>query len=126
MRDRPGNRLPLIATIGGFVAFGGDIVDLRRDDGPFSKSKGRPGPHEHLRARTAGAVVGDVEDTWLPLKNGPTWTLWDERATAPRLDPLRADVDVQRRGWEAAETTRSTWARRAEAARAASRADPLP
>jgi len=124
MSDRPRKRLPLIATIGGFVAFGGDIVSVREDEGPFTRTRARAHPTSTFELEPPALWWGDLEDTWLPIRNGPTWSLWDERYTTPRLDPLRADPDRQIRDWEIADRTTSTWALRAAAARAARPPDP--
>jgi hypothetical protein len=118
LRTRPSGRHPVVATLGGFLVFGADLVGTRLDDGPFTPTRSRPHPSSTLDLEPPMYWWGDFEGSWLPINNGPTWTLWGAPTSTPRIDSLRANVADQRRRLEIAEMTTSTWARRAEAARA--------
>jgi hypothetical protein len=117
LRARPSGRLPLVATLGGFLVFAADIVAARLDDGPFTPTRTRPHPTSSFDLEPPDYWWGDLEGSWLPINNGPTWTLWGAPTSTPRIDSLRADVADQRRRLEIAEMTTSTWSRRAAAAR---------
>lgn len=100
--ERPSRRLPLVAVLGGFVVFGADVVGTGA---------------ERLELEQPGPCWGDVEGSWLPIKNGPAWTLWGAPPMAREIDWLRADIADQMRRLRHRDETTSTWARRAAAAR---------
>jgi hypothetical protein len=68
--------LPLVATLGAWTVFTADLLGLDGAD---------------LRLRPAGEWSADFEGTWLPIENGPAWTIWGAPVTTPpRADPLSA------------------------------------
>ncbi|MER7300320.1 hypothetical protein ABTX24_11740 [Nocardioides sp. NPDC127514] len=73
--------LPLVATLGAWAVFTADLVGLKRSD---------------LRLEPPGDWAADFTNTWLPIENGPTWTMWGAPVTtAPRADPLSAHYQAQ-------------------------------
>ncbi|MBC7277616.1 hypothetical protein [Nocardioides sp.] len=73
--------LPLVATLGAWTVFTADLLGLDGAD---------------LRLRPAGEWSADFERTWLPIENGPTWTIWGEPVTTPTsADPLSARYQEQ-------------------------------
>lgn len=71
--------LPLVATLGAWVVFAADLVGLNRAD---------------LRLEPPGEWEAEFAHTWLPIENGPTWTIWGTPVT-PRADPMSVDYDAQ-------------------------------
>lgn len=73
--------LPMVATLGAWVVFAADLLGLDGAD---------------LRLRPAGEWSAEFEGTWLPIENGPTWTIWGAQVTTlPRADPLSARYPEQ-------------------------------
>jgi hypothetical protein len=71
----------LVATLGAWTVFTADLMGL---DG----ANLRLGPPRDWSA--------DFEQTWLPIENGPTWTIWGAQVTTPpRADPLSARYQEQ-------------------------------
>lgn len=73
--------MPLVATLGAWVVFAADLVGLNRAD---------------LRLEPPGDWSADFVGTWLPIENGPTWTIWGAPVTTlPRADPLSVHYQAQ-------------------------------
>jgi hypothetical protein len=73
--------MPLVATLGAWAVFTADLVGLNRAD---------------LRLEPAGDWAHDFAHTWLPIENGPTWTIWGAPVTTPpRADPLSVHYQAQ-------------------------------
>ncbi|MEI7056747.1 hypothetical protein WBG06_13090 [Nocardioides sp. CCNWLW239] len=73
--------MPLVATLGAWVVFAADLVGLDRTD---------------LRLEPPGDWSADFAGTWLPIENGPTWTIWGAPVTTPpRADPVSAHYQAQ-------------------------------
>lgn len=73
--------LPLVATLGAWAVFTADLAGLYKAD---------------LRLDPPGVWSADFAQTWLPIENGPTWTIWGAHVTTPpRADPLSADYQGQ-------------------------------
>ena len=88
--------MPLVATLGAWAVFAADLVGLNRAD---------------LRLEPPGDWSADFVGTWLPIENGPTWTIWGAPVTTrPRADPLsvhyRAQVTADRERREQSSTAR--------------------
>lgn len=113
------DRQPFVATLGGFVVFGGDVTGSTFDSGQVANLRSRNIPYRSFDLERPGAWYDDLRDTWLPLHNGAAWTLWGAATTTPsRLDSLRSDYDEQvAAAADAARTARPML--RAAAARAA-------
>ena len=68
--------MPLVATLGAWSTFTADLFGLDRAD---------------LRLEPPGDWAADFVGTWLPIENGPPWTIWGAQVTTPpRADPLSA------------------------------------
>ncbi|OIJ26352.1 hypothetical protein [Nocardioides luteus] len=66
--------MPLVATLGAWAVFTADLVGLDGAD---------------LRLEPPGEWSSEFDRTWLPIENGPTWTIWGAPVTTPpRADPL--------------------------------------
>lgn len=73
--------IPMVATLGAWAVFTADLVGLDRAD---------------LRLEPPGDWAADFADTWLPIENGPTWTIWGAPVTTmPRADPLSVHYRAQ-------------------------------
>lgn len=73
--------MPLVATLGAWTVFTADLVGLDRAD---------------LRLEPPGDWSADFTGTWLPIENGPTWTIWGAPVTTlPRADPLSVHYQAQ-------------------------------
>ncbi|GGU30097.1 hypothetical protein [Nocardioides albus] len=88
--------LPLVATLGAWAVYTADLVGLDGTD---------------LRLEPPGDWSADFEHTWLPIENGPTWTIWGSPVTTPpRADPLSAyypeQVEAERERRELYSTAR--------------------
>ncbi|MEU0312140.1 hypothetical protein [Nocardioides sp. NPDC006273] len=91
--------LPLVATLGAWAVFVADLVGLDRAD---------------LRLEPPGIWAEDFTNTWLPIENGPAWTMWGAPVTTlPRADPLSAHYSQQLEADREARRLRSTARRRA-------------
>lgn len=68
--------MPFVATLGAWAIFTADLVGLDGSD---------------LRLEPPGDWSSEFARTWLPIENGPTWTIWGAPVTTPpRADPLSA------------------------------------
>lgn len=88
--------LPLVATLGAWAVFTADLIGLDRAD---------------LRLEPPGDWAADFADTWLPIENGPTWTIWGAPVTTmPRADAVsvhyQAQVTAERERRELSSTAR--------------------
>lgn len=73
--------IPMVATLGAWAVFTADLVGLDRAD---------------LRLEPPGEWTADFAGTWLPIENGPTWTIWGAPVTTlPRADPLSVHYQAQ-------------------------------
>lgn len=73
--------LPMVATLGAWAVFTADLVGLDRAD---------------LRLEPPKDWATDFANTWLPIENGPTWTIWGAPVTTPpRADPLSVHYQAQ-------------------------------
>ncbi|GGR62637.1 hypothetical protein J2S40_002211 [Nocardioides luteus] len=73
--------VPFVATLGAWAVFTADLVGLDRAD---------------LRLEPPGKWAAEFTDTWLPIGNGPVWTLWGAPVTTPlRADPLSANYQAE-------------------------------
>ena len=77
----PADRFPWWPRSGAWAVFTADLVGLDRAD---------------LRLEPPGDWAADFADTWLPIENGPTWTIWGAPVTtSPRADPLSVHYQAQ-------------------------------
>jgi hypothetical protein len=73
--------IPMVATLGAWAVFTADLVGLDRAD---------------LRLEPPGDWAAEFAGTWLPIENGPTWTIWGAPVTTlPRADPLSVHYQAQ-------------------------------
>jgi hypothetical protein len=91
---RPRLPVPFLATLGAWVVFGAEITGYERSredaDQPRSeRAQNRRLPPASLVLGPPGDWFSEFEDTWLPIENGATWTLWGALNSTPsRADPL--------------------------------------
>ncbi|NGN91949.1 hypothetical protein G5C66_04260 [Nocardioides sp. KC13] len=99
---RPRLPVPFLATLGAWVVFGAEITGYENSheaaDQPPDQPSGQPRSNraQNRRLPPASLVLGppgdwfsEFEDTWLPIENGATWTLWGALNSTPsRADPL--------------------------------------
>jgi hypothetical protein len=88
--------MPLVATLGAWAVFTATLVGLDRAD---------------LRLEPPGRWAEEFTNTWLPIENGPTWTIWGAPVTTlPRADPLSArywdQIEADHERCEASSTAR--------------------
>lgn len=89
MRGR--HPVPFLATLGAWVVFGGEIVGYEKTGAEPVSVHPQNRSHGPTRFRLAapGDWFSEFEDTWLPIENGATWTLWGALNSTPsRADPL--------------------------------------
>ncbi|WP_328529416.1 hypothetical protein OG984_28355 [Nocardioides sp. NBC_00368] len=98
---RPRLPVPFLATLGAWVVFGAEITGYERSLHPAVEPREQPPDQpqskrpQNRRLPPASLVLGrpgdwfsEFEDTWLPIENGATWTLWGAlNSTPPRADP---------------------------------------
>jgi hypothetical protein len=73
--------IPMVATLGAWAVFTADLIGLDRAD---------------LRLDPPGDWAAEFAGTWLPIENGPTWTIWGAPVTTlPRADPLSVHYQAQ-------------------------------
>lgn len=120
-------RHPLVATLGGWAVFGGEITAMAYDAAPISEARGRNVPTTTLKLDRPGSWFERIAGTWLPLEVGPAWTLWGAPTTTPsRVDSLSADFAIRERWAAEDERIWSRAAQRALAQSVARRAAQLP
>jgi len=85
---------PFVAVIGGWVVLGAEITGSAFEDRPAASNRARP--DRTFSLVPPGAWFEELRETWLPIDNGATWTLWGApTATSDGLDSLRSDYPLQ-------------------------------
>lgn len=110
------DRHPFVATLGGWVVLGAEIVGWSVDDQPTPR---RSAPLCSFLLEEPGEWYDELSDTWLPLHNGAAWTLWGAPTMTPsKFDSLHMDFHQNVQAAVLQALTSPTWpALRAGAAR---------